>query len=293
MKEQILVPVDFSEQSVIALEQACSIARKADLDITLLYVIHRNNPQFTDLKGIVHKEIAKEEGIEKVILEKLKNIVNEFSEKFGINFDTIIEKGHPYQIILDNAKKMKPRFLAMGANSSPKEGRRNMGSTTLKVLRETDLPIFTINGKQHTNGCRNIILPLDATKETRQKVGKAIEIAKYYDATIKIVSVLTTTDRFIINKVKSQVNQVKLFIENKEVKCETSVIEKNKDSLAKSIVRYAVENNGDLIIIMTQPEDGFINLFVNTLSQDIINISEIPILSIAPKRIGEVIIGGM
>ena len=48
------------------------------------------------------------------------------------------------------------------------------------MVRESKHPVITIRGKVHRDGCKTILLPLDLTKETREKVNKAIELAKIF-----------------------------------------------------------------------------------------------------------------
>ena len=51
---------------------------------------------------------------------------------------------------------------------------RVVGSNSLRIIRECKCPVITIKGKHHREGCQNIVLPLDLTKETREKVTNAM-----------------------------------------------------------------------------------------------------------------------
>lgn len=106
----------------------------------------------------------------------------------------------------------------MGTNGSV-GFKKFIGSNALRVIREAPCPVITIKGKKHRTGCKNIILPLDLTKETKEKVSKAIEIANLFGSTINLVSVLTTDDEFIVNKLKRQMNQVHEFIVEHNIPC--------------------------------------------------------------------------
>ena len=54
--------------------------------------------------------------------------------------------------------------------------------------------------------------PWICKKETKEKVHNAIEFSKLFGSTIDLVSVLTTDDEFIVNKLKRQMHQVHEYI---------------------------------------------------------------------------------
>ncbi len=103
----------------------------------------------------------------------------------------------------------------MGTHSSDDEdlADKRVGANTSRVIRSASCPVITINSKHLYHGCRNILLPLDLTKETRQKVTIGIEIARIYGAGIKVVSALwSKNDPAIIGRLKQQGQQVTDFI---------------------------------------------------------------------------------
>jgi nucleotide-binding universal stress UspA family protein len=127
------------------------------------------------------------------------------------------------------------------------------------------------------------VLPLDLTKETREKINKSIEIAKLFGSTIHLVTVLTTDDEFIVKKLQRQMKQVHDHIAENEVSCTSEFL--NNDNVAQSVVDYAKKINADLLMIMTQEETNWTDImFISSSAQVVINNSEIPVLSIRPKE---------
>ena len=173
----------------------------------------------------------------------------------------------------------------MGTSGSESGMKRFIGSNALRVVRSSKIPVISIKGQHHRKGCQNIILPLDLTKETKEKVNKAIEFAKRFGSTIRVVSVLFTSDEFIVNRLTRQLDQVKKFIEKSAVECSAEIIKSTKgsESLAEVIIDYANKAKGDLVIIMTQQETDYTEYFIGSSAQEIINHSDIPVLSIIPS----------
>jgi nucleotide-binding universal stress UspA family protein len=203
-----------------------------------------------------------------------------------VKVDTLIAKGKVYEKIIEVADMTDALMIIMGCSSRKKLQKIFIGSNALRVVREATCPVITIKGKTHREGCKNIVLPLDLTKETRDKVRHAIEIARLgaYKATIRVVSVLQTSDEFIVNKLTRQLEQVKMYIQKQGVDCSAEIIKTTKDeTLAQCIIDYAHKVDGDLIIIMTQQETNFTRMFIGSTAQEVVNSSDIPVMSIIPQ----------
>jgi nucleotide-binding universal stress UspA family protein len=153
------------------------------------------------------------------------------------------------------------------------------------VVKEASCPVVTIKGKHPREGCKNIVLPIDITKESREKVDSAIELGKLYGATIRVISVLFSHDEFVVNRLTRQMEQVKNFIKKAEVKCTAEMIKttKGRESLADAIIDYSNKVEADLIMIMTQQEGDITPLFIGSTAQGIINNAETPVMSIVPS----------
>lgn len=277
---KIVVPVDFGDQSQIALDQAIRLAQVIQGDITLLYVIETGG-----LLGRFANPLQDEE-LKKEINAKMEELISSIDKKDHVKVDSVVAHGSVYDKVAEVAEMLNARFIVMGTNGGKgKIRRRFIGSNALRVVRESKVPVITIKGKHHRAGCKNIVLPLDLTKETREKVAKAIEFAKLYGSDIRISSVLFTTDEFIVNRLTRQLSQVKSFVEKAGVRCTAEIIKgiKGEESLGQIIIDYANKVEGDLIMIMTQQEQDITDLFIGSAAQDIINRSDIPVLSIIPS----------
>jgi nucleotide-binding universal stress UspA family protein len=277
---KIVVPVDFGDQSQIALEQAVRLASVIHGDITLLYVIETGG-----LLGRFANPLQDDE-LKKEINHKMEEMIATVDAKYGVKLDSVVAHGSVYDKVAEVAEMLNARFIVMGTNGGKgKIRRRFIGSNALRVVRESKVPVITIKGKAHRDGCKNIVLPLDLTKETREKVAKAIEFAKLYNSDIRIASVLFTTDEFIVNRLTRQLSQVKGFVEKAGVRCTAEIIKgiKGEESLGQIIIDYANKVEGDLIMIMTQQEQDITELFIGSAAQDIINRSDVPVLSIIPS----------
>ncbi len=282
--KNILVPFDFREQAEIALSQSYNLARTTGLRITLLYV-HEDG-------GFLNKFFSADQSdelIQKMEVE-LDGFVKEKCKETGLEIDYMVARGKIHTKIVEVAEMIQAKFIVMGTASSTSPSENGIGANTSRVIRNAKCPVLTIGSVHHYNGCRSILLPLDLTKESRQKVSWAIELAKMFGSTIKVITVLWSTNhKEIAGTLRAQVAQVKDFIEERNVKCSAEIIEVNKESEETPTILNYAKNQGDvdLIMIMTQQETGLIPFFVDKQATELIRLSSIPVMSIIPKDTGD------
>ncbi|MBL4625672.1 MAG: universal stress protein [Flavobacteriales bacterium] len=155
----------------------------------------------------------------------------------------------------------------------------------MRVIKQSSCAVMTIKGREHRKGCENIVLPLDLTKETTQKVEQAVDFAKMFNSTIQAVSILNTNDQEIVDRLTEQMAIVVDEITKSGVACSAAIVKtvKGEDSLPTAIIGFAEKVKADVIMIMTQQESNPTEFFIGSRAQTIINRSNIPVLSLLPR----------
>ena len=257
-QSSILVPIDSTEQTIIALHQTYNLARLTNSKIVLLSV---------------------DEGEPPFVKNRLEMLAKEASKDSGQPVETMMRHGNVYEEIHKVADIINPIFIMIGLSSKITVG-KIIGKNAFKMVRESHHPIITIKGKHHRDGCKTILLPLDLSKETREKVDKAIELAKLFNATVRVISILTSTDEFLENRLISLSNQVWKRIKEEGIRCTIKTL-RGKD-IVDMVLNYGHEVEADLILIMSKAELSVKEFFIGTVAQRIINESEIPVVSYRP-----------
>lgn len=282
--KNILVPFDFREQAEIALTQSYNLSRLTKLDVVLIYV-HEESSFFSKF----FSDDQSAELVKKMETE-LDKFTREKSRQTGLNISFMVARGKVHTKIVEVAEMIKAKFIIMGTASSTDPKQNAIGANTSRVIRNAKCPVITIGSVCHYDGCRSILLPIDLTQESRQKVSWAIDFAKIFNSTIKVVSVLWSANhKEISGQLKAQLVQVRNFIEDKNIKCSIELLEAGSESdEVPMILKYAEDQKDiDLIMIMTQQETGFIPFFLDKQATGVIRLSRIPVMSIIPKDTGE------
>lgn len=256
----ILVPIDSTEQTMIALGQSYNLARFTNSKIVLLTVDDDKSP---------------------AVKKRLDELAKIASQKSGQPVETMIRQGNVYEEINKVADVLNPLFVLIGLTSKLSMGSL-LSKNAFKMVRESKHPVITIRGKVHRDGCKTILLPVDLSKQTREKVTKAVFLAKLFKADIRVISILTQTDETSENKLISYSNQVWKYIKDQGIRCTIKTL--RGQDIPKMVIDYGREVEADLILIMSKAELSMKEMFIGTVAERIINESEIPVLSYRPME---------
>jgi len=278
----ILVPVDFSELSMIALDEAVLMARLAKSTLHLLHVIETYSIN-SSLPSAIRFSKNNASAYEQEATEKLSELKAEIQQRSGLQVITHTASGRIYKSILTAAEENNVDLVVMGTSGETRLQGLAMGSNASLVIANANCPVITYRSKPSLLGFKKIILPLDLTVETKQKVQMAIDIAQRFEAKIEVLSIVATSDESIRTKLQRQLDQVTEVLKGQGV--DAIGVSIFGDDVVNGIIEYA-NQNGDLLMIMTQSESETSYPFLSSKAQKIVNQSTVPVFSMRPKQLG-------
>lgn len=270
----LLVPVDYSDKSILGLQMANNLLIKSGGKLTVINVIKGVDPIWSDF-------FSDEE--RRNLLLKLEKHLEIFTKKHievgKYEVTVAIEKGKFCDTILKTAEKLNITKIIMGTSTVNNIKKRIIGSNALRIVTEASCPVITL--KNEPKAVKRIIVPLDVSKETKEKVKYAVRMALLYDAEIKVVSAYTLSDESIMRKLELQQNQVVDFIKDHKISCKGEML-KVKDRV-DGVLKYIEDNQGDLIVITTHQQLEIVASFLGSFARSIVSSANIPVMSIVPK----------
>lgn len=278
--KKILVPTDFSDNAMGALHYAAAMAKRSDAEIVLLHVIE-DYEQNTNLNQVINLN----ETLRKAVADKLLEVKNENMDLWGIKISVRIDNGKIYRRINRLLETEEFDLVVMGTHgSSGFESFEKfiLGSNAYRIVQMATCPVITIRHAKENTEFKKIVLPLDTTKETKDKVASAIKIAKIFGATIHLVSISTRLEMLTNwkEKLNEQLDEVAWEIQDAGVPVVTEI--RKSESVAKSVMDYAEKIDADLLIIMTADETKLSNFAFGSSARTVISESQIPVLSMRP-----------
>jgi nucleotide-binding universal stress UspA family protein len=256
----ILIPIDFTKQSLAAIKQSYNLAKYTHSKLVLLHVYEKNGEESHDALTRLCKQTEHESGVPTEFMNVIGDIYDETDRIAG---------------------EIKATLIIAGLESHMRF-RNIIGSSASKLIRKAPCPVITIRGHDLRDGCENILLPIDMSPETREKVDVAIQFAHYFGASIRVLGVFNASDSEYENKLLAYAHQVKQFIKSKGISCTNKSIP--CVDIADTVVEYADKIEADLIIIMNKPDLGVVEFFKGTDAQRIVDISNIPVMTIQPMK---------
>jgi nucleotide-binding universal stress UspA family protein len=280
--KKILVPTDFSDLSNTALRYAASMAKHSDAEIILLHVM-----QPYEHEAILNKIIDFKGTLQKAIQDKLNEVKANTPDLLGVNVRVKIVEGKVYETIEKIVKEEDLDLVVMGTHGAGGLGdleRYVLGTNAFRTVHVSGCPVITLKEVKDKIAYDNIVLPLDMTKETQQKVDTAIKIAKVLGSTMHVIAVTSFVDEFRYNltEIKGLIDEVADKVKEAGIKVVTKML--RNDDVADSVTEYADEVNADLVIIMTRQETKMNERVLGSSARKIITGSKVPVLSIRPKE---------
>jgi nucleotide-binding universal stress UspA family protein len=277
-----IVPVDFSENSLLAIDHAVALSKintTGSEHIILLHVIEGAN--FNSVSDAMEIEAGSRDALaaEGAIIRLQKLASKHLTTDTRVTFQFLVAGGKAYRKIAEVAEQMNADLIVMGTHGS--SGIQAFaGSNASKVIQIAPCPVVVIKEKAFDRGYKNIVLPLDLTRETKQKVNMAVKVAQAYNATIHIVT-MSASDEFITQRLHANLAQVKSYLADRNINYTTTELDGN---FAMRTLTWAQGRNADLIIIMAERDRGFAEYIFGTVAQHIVNRSPIPVMAVKPDE---------
>lgn len=267
MIKKILVPVDYSEASLNALESAIYIAEKHNATLHILHI--------QDI--IPDTEESHTSGNSK---ELYSAMAGDLMIKHGLKTNVIFAEGIVGHVIVKTIFEKKTDLVIMGSHGE--SGHRNLfiGSNAYYVTKRATCPVLLIPPGKKWKEFEKIIFPVRPALFYSKLHHFIYELVKFntQKCTVHILDVsankLSNTENWQ-SEITREVKNNK-FSEKIEVAFSVNI----SADIAKSVLSSAKNIKADLLVISPGVDIATRPFFVGPFSQKIINHSRIPVLSI-------------
>lgn len=276
--KKIAAPIDFSETSMLAIEHAGHMANLFKAEVILVHVQEKNWHNF----NIIEPEAAFEvpPGMSDRIQGKLDELAQGLGRDYGVKASAIVTNGNVYNEIISVTKDAGADLIVMGTHGVSGFEEFFVGSNTYRVVTRSSMPVLSVQGHAKNIGFKEILLPIDDSDHSRQKVNHTLQIAKYNNSRVHIAG-LNDGD-LDEGKMRVKLEQVSRFLTNAGVNCTIQMLKGNNQAVMT--IEHAKKINADLIVIMTDQEENIMGRFMGPYAQQIVNHSNIPVLSVHPEE---------
>jgi nucleotide-binding universal stress UspA family protein len=140
-----LVPTDFSEPAIDALEQAIGLARESGGHVVVLHVCEIPVVGFPDGALIPTADVAAR--ISNDAQTALDTLIEQ-RKGCGVPIEAVLKSGDPRDLIHGVADDVDATMIVMGTHGRRGVARALLGSVTESVVREATRPVLTVRGRR-------------------------------------------------------------------------------------------------------------------------------------------------
>jgi nucleotide-binding universal stress UspA family protein len=263
----IIVPLDFSDESLTGLNLALMLANKIGGNIQMVHVIRKNT-------GDYYEQMEDENQFAK---SRFEEILQKYKGKSNTALSYTITEGRVFKEIADLADKYEDALTVLSTHGASGFEELFIGGNAYKITSHSRNPVITVRKSKISSNIDKIVLPLDFTFQTREKVPYTAELAKVFGAKIHILPISLSNIKSSEKKLLQYTQQVASYIETHKIPY--TVEHLHGTNLTDLTLDYARSIDADLISIMTEQEKNISNLLLGNYAHQFINKAFIPVLS--------------
>lgn len=275
--KNILIPVDFSVNSISAAKTAAFLTRKINAKLHVLHVV-TGTAEWTKLAVKVQQEFPE---MESRMVESQMKLEKFCNQKFlsGLNLITHVKSGTPYEEILATAKSEKIDLIVMGAHGAGESHSVFIGSTVQKIMRTTPCPVLSVKKDFKPTAIRKILFPSDFEENIKDALSTVSLLANQLKASIDLAFVNTPGNFADNDTIEARIQ--KFLPSSNGVKYGKVVY--NDFNKEEGIIKIAKRQHANIIAMVTHNRKGKPGYLLG-ITESLLFHAEIPVLSITLNK---------
>jgi nucleotide-binding universal stress UspA family protein len=295
--ERILCPIDFSDCSNNALQQAGALARWFRAELTALHVDEARAPQKSRVEQpAAGSSVARSE--REKMLEQVKEALGPAGKKAEFRGVALLREGRPAEEIVKCATESGADLIVMGTHGRSGFERLMLGSVAEAVVRRAPCPVLTASprGTRPATGgsapFRSILCPVDFSPTSIKALSFAFDLARQSDARVIELHVVEILPEWESRELAHfRVPEFARYMEEDAIgnlrklvptaagglKAEQYV---SRGKAWREILKVAGEQKADLIVMGTSGHGPLDALFLGSTTSHVMRAATCPVMTI-------------
>ena len=303
---RILVPIDFSPESLKTLRYAKRLGERFKAKLHLVHVVTPPLALFPQPREALPSNFTQEMAANAV--KRLQKIAAEFSLTSPPKRYTV-RIGAPVSEINEVARITRAELIVIATRGYTGLKRAFLGSTTESVVRNAPCPVLVVRDKDESTSqrarraplqFRKILVPLDFSDASRLGLEYALGFAQEFRATVILfhsifVSAYLMGNRHTAHQVptlianqqeyaRAEMEKLRETISRKGGAVETNIA---VGSPVEQIGNYVRKASVDLIITSTHGRSGWRRVFIGSTAERIVRYATCPVLVVPNRAAGK------
>jgi len=288
--KKVLVPVDFSPPSTLAVNHGVALARKFRAKLTLLHVVESPSA----LLYTFPSEAEKVEKQRRDQAEKMLPALVSPEDQDDLDVVFLVKAGDIQDVIESVAHLERADVVVMGTHSRSLFGRLFIGSITQGFLRKLRIPVLTVCRVSRPLEFKRILFATDLGPDSEKGFDFALDMAARAGSSLVVAHTIdkrpevtyeTPEVRQLFDEERAQAlkRAHEKFAEFKEQALRREVSAAcvlAEGDASETIVRIADENEADLIVLGLRRMGTMAKALLGVTAEPVIRNAHVPVLSV-------------
>lgn len=289
-KKEILIPVDFSDYSLVACEFGFRLASDLDCKVKLLHAFFTpfypasvpfgdtfamqttDKDLFQDVRNRTEREMQ-------ALIEKIESRIASGLIP-AVSYKTALVEGLPEEEIITYSKKMRPTAIVMGTRGKNAKELDLIGSVTAEVMDGCRTPVFAIPEDtkiRSLSEMRAIVFLTNFQEREFKAFDIMMKFLKPYPVKVYLAHIAKKED--VWNEIKLSGVQKRFSDLYPHLEIEYKLIDQN-EGLEITLDKFADEHKVDMISLSSSRRNIFARIFNPGIARRMIFHSDTPLLVI-------------
>ena len=277
--KNIILPTDFSENSINAMKYALTLFEDTKCTFYLLHTFtpaaYHTGKVFSNFTALELVNATREEAVEK-IKELRENLKAEFKNpkhriRWVIDFNLLISK------IRSLVKEKQIDFIIMGTQGATGAREIFLGTHTMYTIKKVNCPVLAVPSGYHYKKPRQILFATDYKILREQELNFLDFFTRLHSSRLHILNVYTE------DLDEQQREHRKLLSDYLKDKNPVFHITEGKD-IPEAVEDFQKENNIDLIIMVHKKHSFFENILFKPVINKLVYHTNIPFMVIPVRE---------
>jgi nucleotide-binding universal stress UspA family protein len=276
--QKILVPCDFSEQSVNAFRLAVDLADQTKGEIHVLHVIEV--PVMHD--SILMPTLSFEASLLKELSDNAENQFKKLTSDNPAQTPVITKNvfGNTSLMILDYIAENHVELVVMGTKGASGLRELLIGSNAERIVRRSPCPVITVRTYEKLKNIKNIVFPNSLEEEQDDLVEHIKLLQGFLKASLHVVWINTpgnfTSDNITLIRLKDFAKRFELT--NYTLNIFNDAYEES------GVISFAHMIKADMIAMGTHGRKGISHIMSGSLAEDVVNHIDCPVWTYTIKK---------
>jgi nucleotide-binding universal stress UspA family protein len=291
---KILVPVDFSPPSTVAVNHAVLLARRFRAKLSLLHVIEPGT-------ALMYTFPTESEAAERKRCERAERMLAAMlspEDQDDLDLETSVAVGDISSMIEMAVHEQHADVVVMGTHGRGLVGRWLIGSVTQSLLRKINVPILTVCHATGPLSFKRILFATDFSEGSAEGLDFIMDLAATLNAEVivahvidkrpmvtyetpEVAAVFDAEQQRFLEEAQTAFKQLEVEASTRKVRVETVL---GEGIPADAIARIADENTVDFIVLAVSRKSRMDRILLGSTAEKVIRDANVPVLSVPVRQ---------